>query len=352
MAKKTEGKEIKTQGKEERIETIVKDLEKKFGKGTIIGAADKSREHDSISTGSIGLDKAIGIGGLPKGRIVEILGPESSGKTTLCIHLIAEAQKADPEAWCAFIDAEHCFDIGYAEALGVDLKRLKFSQPNSGEQALEIADTLIESGDFAVVIIDSVAALLPQKELEGEMGVAVMGGQARLMSQAMRKMTASTAKTGTLLVFINQLRDKIGVMFGSPETTTGGNALKFYASVRLDIRRNLSDTGMIKEGGEKVGNEVVVKVKKNKVSVPFREARFDIMYGEGIDKAGELTSMAIDTNIIEKSGAWLTYEEHKVQGKKAFGDLLKNDEKLFEKIKLQVLQKYQPVEFEITEEDV
>jgi len=349
-AKKEEEKKVVASTKEDRIETIRKGLEKDFGKGTLMGASDKSKFHDYISTGSLGLDKALGIGGLPRGRFIEIMGPESSGKTTMAIHAIAEAHK-DPESYCAFIDAEHCFDTSYAEALGVDLDRLKISQPSSGEEALEIAYRLAAGGDMDIIVIDSVAALVPMKEAETQMGTFPMGGQARLMSQALRKLTAPVGKAGCIMIFLNQLRDKIGTM-GGYETTTGGNALKFYASIRLDIRRNMDpQTGLIMEGSVRTGNEVVIKVKKNKVAPPFREARFDILYGEGIDKRGEIVKMAAELGIINVAGSWFTYKEHKVQGLEKMTNLLKDNEKLFDEVSLQVSQSYVPKEFEPAEEE-
>ena len=290
------------------LEAAIGQIEKAFGKGSVmkLGQSDTMADVEAVSTGSLGLDIALGIGGLPRGRIVEIYGPESSGKTTLALHAVAEAQKAG--GVCAFVDAEHALDPGYARKLGVDLDELLISQPDSGEQALEIADTLVRSTSVDVVVVDSVAALVPRAELEGEMGDAHVGLQARLMSQALRKLTATIAKSNCMVIFINQIRLKIGVMFGNPETTTGGNALKFYASVRLDIRR----IGAIKEKDEVIGNQTRVKVIKNKVAAPFRQAEFDIMYGEGISKIGELIDLGVAANLIEKSGSWYSYKDQRI----------------------------------------
>ena len=310
-------------------------IDKDFGKGSVMLMSDKGIvEQEVISTGSIGLDMALGIGGLPKGRVVEIYGPESSGKTTLAIHVIAEAQKKG--GMCAFIDAEHAFDSNYAQRLGVDIDNLLISQPDYGEQALEIADRLILSGALDVVVIDSVAALVPKGELEGEMGDSKMGLQARLMSQALRKLTATISKTNTICIFINQLREKIGVMFGNPETTTGGNALKFYASVRLDIRR----VSQIKDGDTAVGNRVKVKVVKNKVAPPFRAAEFDLVFGEGISKAGEIVDMGVELGVVQKSGSWFSYNGDKLgQGRETVKQLMLDNPALAEEIEAKIREK-------------
>jgi recombination protein RecA len=307
-------------------------LEKSYGKGTIMKLGDSAIESiESISTGSLGLDIALGIGGLPKGRVIEIYGPESSGKTTLAIHAIAEAQKKGGIA--AFIDAEHAFDKYYAKKLGVDVENLLISQPDNGEQALEIADNLIRSGAIDIIVIDSVAALVPKAEIEGEMGDSKMGLQARLMSQALRKLTGTISKTGCCCIFINQLREKIGVMFGNPETTTGGNALKFYASVRLDIRR----ISQIKESDEVSGNRVKVKIVKNKVAPPFRIAEFDIMFGQGISKAGEIIDLGVEYDIIKKSGSWFSYGDTKLgQGRDGVKQIILDNPDLMDELEAKI----------------
>jgi recombination protein RecA len=307
-------------------------LEKTYGRGTIMKLGDSAVEAvEVISTGSIGLDAALGIGGLPKGRVIEIYGPESSGKTTLALHAVAESQKQGGIA--AFIDAEHAFDRFYAQKLGVDVENLLVSQPDNGEQALEITENLIRSGAIDIIVIDSVAALTPKSEIEGEMGDSKMGLQARLMSQALRKLTSTISKTATCCIFINQLREKIGVMFGNPETTTGGNALKFYASVRLDIRK----MNQIKEGEEAVGNRVKVKVVKNKVAPPFRKAEFDIIFGEGISRPFEIIDLATELNVIKKSGSWFSYGETKLgQGRDAVKKLLADNLELADELELKI----------------
>ena len=314
------------------LSAVMDKIEKDFGKGAIMKMSSKAVESvPVIPTGSITLDQALGIGGYPKGRVIEIYGPESSGKTTLAIHAIAEAQKAGGIA--AFIDAEHAFDSTYAQKLGVDIDELLISQPDNGEQALEIADHLIRSSAIDIVVIDSVAALTPKAEIEGEMGEAKMGLQARLMSQALRKLTASISKTGTVCIFINQLRDKIGVVYGNPETTTGGNALKFYASIRIDIRK----ASVIKDGEEQLGARAKVKIVKNKLAPPFRRAEFDIMFGEGISKIVEIIDLGVDKGIIKKSGSWFSYGDQKLgQGRDAVKELLKGNDALREEIETKV----------------
>ncbi len=335
MAKKEEIKEgtlNPNEGKLKALQAAMAKIEKDFGKGSIMKLGDEQIENiEVIPTGSIALDNALGVGGYPKGRIIEIYGPESSGKTTLAIHAIAEAQKAGGIA--AFIDAEHAFDRFYAAKLGVDVDNLWISQPDNGEQALQIADQLISSSAIDILVIDSVAALTPKKEIEGDMGDNVVGLQARLMSQALRKLTSTISKTNTTCIFINQLRDKIGIMFGNPETTTGGNALKFYASVRLDIRK----ASAIKDGENVLGNLVRVKVVKNKVAPPFRKAEFEITFGEGISKIGEIIDLGVEHNIIQKSGSWFSYDGSKLgQGRDAAKALLKDNPELTEEIEAKV----------------
>ena len=319
------------------LQLTIEKLDKEYGKGTVMKLSDeKVLDVPAISTGSLGLDIALGIGGLPRGRVVEIYGPESSGKTTLTLHCIAEAQKAGGIA--AFIDAEHAFDKSYAEKLGIDTENLLISQPDNGEQALEITEHLIRSGAIDIIVIDSVAALVPKGELEGEMGESKMGLQARLMSQALRKLTGTISKTGCLCIFINQLRDKIGVMFGSPETTTGGNALKFYASVRLDIRR----IGQIKESADNItGNRTKVKVVKNKVAPPFKVVEFDIMYGEGISKIGEIIDLGVELEIVKKSGSWFAYEGNKLgQGRDSVKQILQDNPELCDEIEAKIRARF------------
>lgn len=315
--------------KKKALQLVLDKMDKTYGKGTVMRMGDSAVEDGIgvIPSGSLGLDIALGIGGYPRGRVIEIYGPESSGKTTLTLHAIAEAQKAGGIA--AFVDAEHAFDRYYAQKLGVDVENLIISQPDNGEQALEIADNLIRSGAIDIIVIDSVAALTPKAEIEGEMGDSKMGLQARLMSQALRKLTATISKTKCTCIFINQLREKIGIMFGNPETTTGGNALKFYASVRLDIRR----VSQIKTGDEASGNHVRVKVVKNKVAPPFRQAEFDIMFGEGISKVGEILDVGVEKGIVQKSGSWYSYNDSKLgQGRDAVKDLLKDNPELAEEL--------------------
>lgn len=317
------------------LQLTIDKLEKTYGKGTVMKMSDKQVDTvEAISSGSLSLDMALGVGGYPKGRIIEIYGPESSGKTTLTLHAIAEAQKKGGIA--AFVDAEHAFDRHYAEKLGIDVENLIISQPDDGEQALEIADALIRSGAIDIIVIDSVAALVPKAELEGDMGDSKMGLQARLMSQALRKLTGTINKTGCICIFINQLREKIGVMFGNPETTTGGNALKFYASVRLDIRR----IGQIKEGMDIIGNRTKVKIAKNKVAPPFRTVEFDIIYGDGISKTGEIIDIGVDLEIIKKAGSWFSYNETKLgQGRDAVKQLLNDNPELMAEIEQQIKAK-------------
>jgi recombination protein RecA len=331
------------------LQTTIEKLDKTYGKGTVMKLSDeKIVDIPAISTGSLGLDIALGIGGLPRGRVVEIYGPESSGKTTLTMHCIAEAQKLGGIA--AFIDAEHAFDRSYAEKLGIDTENLLISQPDNGEQALEIAEHLISSGAIDIIVIDSVAALVPRGELEGEMGDSKMGLQARLMSQALRKLTGVINKTGCCCIFINQLREKIGVMFGNPETTTGGNALKFYASVRLDIRR----IGQIKEGADNIiGNRTKVKVVKNKVAPPFKVIEFDIMYGEGISKVGEILDLGVELEIIKKSGSWFSYDGNKLgQGRDGVKNILQDNPELMNEIEAKIRAKIKNGEGAIAEERI
>jgi len=326
-----ERKEINKE-KLKALEVTIGKIEKDFGKGTIMKLGDHAIENiQVIPTGSISLDAALGIGGFPRGRVIEIYGPEASGKTTLAIHAIAEAQKNGGIA--AIIDAEHTFDRNYAEKLGVDVENLLISQPDNGEQALEITDNLIRSGALDIIVIDSVAALTPKAEIEGEMGDSKMGLQARLMSQALRKLTANISKTNTSCVFINQLREKIGVMFGNPETTTGGNALKFYASVRIDIRR----TNQLKDGEEIIGNRTRVKIVKNKLAPPFKKADFDILYGEGISQLGEIVDLGVDFDIIKKSGSWFSYGETKLgQGRDAVKQIIRDNPELYDELKMKI----------------
>jgi recombination protein RecA len=321
--------------KTKALDAALSQIERSFGKGSImrLGKNNKSMDVETVSTGSLGLDIALGVGGLPRGRVVEIYGPESSGKTTLALHCVSEAQKKG--GICAFVDAEHALDPIYARKLGVNVDDLLISQPDAGEQALEIADTLVRSGAVDILVIDSVAALVPRAELEGEMGDQMPGLQARLMSQALRKLTASINKSNTMVIFINQIRMKIGVMYGSPETTTGGNALKFYASVRLDIRR----IGAIKERDEVVGNQTRVKVVKNKLAPPFKSVEFDIMYGEGVSKVGELVDLGVKAGVVEKSGAWFSYDSQRIgQGRENAKTFLKQNPDMAAKIEAAVRQ--------------
>ena len=342
MAKEKESEALTPQQQKlKALQAAMSKIEKDFGKGSIMKLGDEQIVNvDVIPTGSIGLNAALGVGGYPKGRIIEIFGPESSGKTTLAIHAIAECQKAGGIA--AFIDAEHAFDRFYATNLGVDIDNLYISQPDNGEQALEIADHLIRSSAIDIIVIDSVAALTPKKEIEGDMGDSAVGLQARLMSQALRKLTSTISKTNTTCIFINQLREKIGVMFGNPETTTGGNALKFYSSVRIDIRRIQA----IKDGDQNIGNRVKVKIVKNKVAPPFRLCEFDLMFGEGISKLGEIIDMGVELNVIKKSGSWFSYDESKLaQGREALKQMLRDNpelcDELEEKVRAAMMDKAQ-----------
>ena len=339
--------ERKNMDKDKALDTALAQIERSFGKGSImkLGQDNPVMDIEAVSTGSIGLDVALGIGGLPKGRIIEVYGPESSGKTTLALHVIAQEQKNG--GICAFVDAEHALDPSYAKKLGVNLDDLLISQPDAGEQALEITETLVRSGAVSVVVVDSVAALTPRSELEGDMGDAQVGAQARLMSQAMRKLTGSISRSNCMVIFINQIRMKIGVMFGSPETTTGGNALKFYSSVRLDIRR----IGALKDRDEIVGNSTRVKVVKNKVAPPFKQVEFDIMYGEGISKTGEIIDLGVKEGIIEKSGAWFSYGDERIgQGRENAKMYLKDNENICNEIEEKIRKSYSINDDEIVDE--
>ena len=339
--------ERKNMDKDKALDTALAQIERSFGKGSImkLGQDNPVMDIEAVSTGSIGLDVALGIGGLPKGRIIEVYGPESSGKTTLALHVIAQEQKNG--GICAFVDAEHALDPSYAKKLGVNLDDLLISQPDAGEQALEITETLVRSGAVSVVVVDSVAALTPRSELEGDMGDAQVGAQARLMSQAMRKLTGSISRSNCMVIFINQIRMKIGVMFGSPETTTGGNALKFYSSVRLDIRR----IGALKDRDEIVGNSTRVKVVKNKVAPPFKQVEFDIMYGEGISKTGEIIDLGVKEGIIEKSGAWFSYGDERIgQGRENAKMYLKENENICNEIEEYIIKSYSINYDELVEE--
>ena len=339
--------ERKNMDKDKALDTALAQIERSFGKGSImkLGQDNPVMDIDAVATGAIGLDVALGIGGLPKGRIIEVYGPESSGKTTLALHVIAQEQKNG--GICAFVDAEHALDPSYAKKLGVNLDDLLISQPDAGEQALEITETLVRSGAVSVVVVDSVAALTPRSELEGDMGDAQVGAQARLMSQAMRKLTGSISRSNCMVIFINQIRMKIGVMFGSPETTTGGNALKFYSSVRLDIRR----IGALKDRDEIVGNSTRVKVVKNKVAPPFKQVEFDIMYGEGISKTGEIIDLGVKEGIIEKSGAWFSYGDERIgQGRENAKMYLKENENICNEIEEKIRKSYSINDDEIVEE--
>ena len=348
VVKSTKDKELENKEKNKALDAAISQITDNFGKGSVMRLGEqKAMDVESISTGSLSLDLALGIGGLPKGRIIEIYGPESSGKTTLALQVVAEAQKAG--GICAFVDAEHALDPVYAKKLGVDLDNLLISQPDAGEQALEIADTLVRSGAVDVLVVDSVAALVPRAELEGEMGDTHVGLQARLMSQALRKLTSSIAKSNCLVIFINQIRLKIGVMFGSPETTTGGNALKFYASVRLDIRR----IGSIKDKDEVVGNQTRVKVVKNKVAAPFRQVEFDIMYGEGISKTGELIDLGVAAGLVEKSGSWYSYDSQRIgQGRENAKTYLAENQSVADKLELAIRQNAGLVQSQMLDESM
>ena len=325
-------KKTEPEAKKDALATALAQIEKQFGKGAVMKLGDNaSMQVDAISTGSLGLDLALGVGGVPRGRIIEVYGPESSGKTTLALHILAEAQKQGGEV--AFIDVEHALDPTYAEALGVDINNLLVSQPDTGEQAMEICEALVRSGAIDAIVVDSVAAMVPRAEIEGEMGDSHVGLQARLMSQAMRKLTSVIGKTNTVCVFINQLREKVGVMYGNPEVTTGGRALKYYASVRIDIRR----VSVIKDGDEQLGTRTKVKVVKNKVAPPFKRAEFDIMFGEGISKIGEIIDLGVDYGVIKKAGSWFSYGDKKIgQGRDAVKELLQNDEELRNEIEANV----------------
>jgi recombination protein RecA len=327
----TEKSKVIEQERDRALKMAIDQIERQHGKGSIMHLNDKVViKVDAVSTGSLSIDSAIGIGGVPRGRITEIFGPESSGKTTFCLQVIAEAQKKGGIA--AFIDTEHALDVNYAQRIGVDLNNLLLSQPEFGEQALDIVETLVRSNAIDVIVIDSVAALTPRVEIEGEMGDAQMGSQARLMSQAMRKLNAAIGKSKTVVIFTNQLRNKIGIVYGNPETTTGGNALKFYASVRIDVRRK----DIIKDGADIIGNRVKVKIVKNKVAPPFKEVEVDILYNEGISKIGDIIDIATDLNIINKSGSWLSYGEERAQGREAFKKLLKENTELYNKLETAV----------------
>ena len=348
VVKSTKEKEVENKEKNKALEAAISQITDNFGKGSVMKLGEqKAMDIESISTGSLSLDLALGIGGLPKGRIIEIYGPESSGKTTLALQVVAEAQKAG--GICGFVDAEHALDPVYAKKLGVNTEELLISQPDTGEQALEIADTLVKSEGIDLLVIDSVAALVPRAELEGEMGDSLPGLQARLMSQALRKLTSSISKTNTMVVFINQLRMKIGVMFGSPETTTGGNALKFYSSVRLDIRR----IGAIKDKDNIIGNQTRVKVVKNKMAPPFKQVEFDIMYGEGISKLGELVDLGVKAEIIDKAGSWFAYKDQKIgQGRENVKNFLRDNPLIAQEIENRILQNAGIVEKAMMEGDI